>query len=214
MDIQKFRWYKFDGIRTVRFERAHKQYDLEIEKGDVFGIRVARNKIQLLHSDETSITFKVDAKEIKRVIDKSNGFKGKVDGERVLPGTQGKDMRAQSKPKGKAPKHTTPLDMPELREQKQLSVNIRKVKFPGIKSAKWLTAQLDIDGETPIHYYDVKSTLLNYRRKMSLPVGKYGDWADELAATVENAIPGVYCEAGTVRYQGNLVHVLVVTDDL
>jgi hypothetical protein len=198
----------------VKFDGAHKSYDLEIEKGEVFGIRLDKKKVHVLHRDDPSILFKVDPKLIKRVIDKSNGFRGKVDGVKVEAGRQGKDMRAQSKPTGSAPKHSTPTQEIPMVEDKALTRKIQSVKFPGLKSAKWFLTQPDVDGKTPVYYYNVDKTLVNYRRKHSLKVNEYGDWSDELAATVENAIVGTYCEAGSVKHEGKLMQILVITDDL
>jgi hypothetical protein len=215
MEVKNFRWYKFDGVRTVKFASAHKSYDLEIEKGEVFGIRLDKKKVHVLHRDDPSILFKVDPKLIKKVIEKSNGFRGNIDGVKVEAGRQGKDMRAQSKPVGSAPKHSTPIqDANPMVEDKALTRKVKSVKFPGLRSAEWVLTQPDVDGETPAHYYNVDRTLVNYRRKNSLKVNEYGDWADELAATVENAIAGTYCEAGSVKHEGKLIQILVITDDL
>ena len=216
MSVKDFRWYKFDGVRTVAFDNAHKNYDLEIEKGDVFGIRLVGKKVHIVHRDDPTIVFKADPKFVKRVIDKSNGFRGKVEGTKVEPGMQGKDIRAQGKPLGKssAPKHSKPIRTKPLVENKALTRKLKTVKFPGLRNAKWYLTQPDVDGETPVHFYDVSNTLVNYRRKHGIPANETGDWADELGATVEQAIPGTYCEAGTVKENGKLMQVLAITDDL
>jgi hypothetical protein len=216
MSVKDYRWYKFDGVRTVTFDNAHKNYELEIEKGEVFGIRVVKNKIHILHRDDPTIVFKADPKFVKRVVDKSNGFRGKVGNTKVEPGMQGKDVKQLSKPLGNssAPKHARVLTQQPMVEDKAITRKLQSVKFPGLKSAKWYLTQPDVDGETPVHFYDVTKTLLNYRRKHGLKVNEEGDWADELGATVEQAIPGTYCEAGTVKENGKLMQVLAITDDL
>ena len=81
--VQSFDWFKFKGPRTKSYENHNKNYDLDLEKGMVFGIRKMRTAYKLVLASDLDISFKLSEKEIGWLQQNSTSFAGKIKGVRI-----------------------------------------------------------------------------------------------------------------------------------
>ncbi len=208
--VTDYLWYKFGGIRTVRFDNAHKSYDLEIDAKDKFGIKFGKKNFYLVHADDTDILFKLKPADARKIISKSIGFSGKIGKVKVSPGLHGKDNPGGID-KTKAPIHSTPIQQSNAGEDKDLTKTFQKIRFPGLKKIEYILTQRPVPGEV-YQYYDVTASLLAYRRKNRIPVTEKGAWAYDLEAIVEKTINGIDVEIGYVKHKGETKQVMVVVE--
>lgn len=95
VSIQDCDWYRFEGKRKVSIE--NKEHEADIEEKDVFGIKAAkRNKFYVLHKDDPSVVFEVDAATARSLLGRSRPFTGTVSGIRVKKATD-KNTSAREK---------------------------------------------------------------------------------------------------------------------
>lgn len=212
--VTDFQWYTFEGTRRVLIENANRYYDLEITKGEHFGLKLGRTHFWLAQVEEESgdvIKFKLEPKEARRIVEKSKGFSGKIGKIKVQPGTHGKERKASGKPSGTAPVSSAPTPGGVPRENKVLTKAVNKIKFPGAAKITHVMTQRAIEGEI-YHYYDISDTLPGYRRKHKLNVRETGDWAKDIEASAEKAIKKIDAEIGTVRWKGKLIRVMAILE--
>jgi hypothetical protein len=210
--ISDFHWYTFQGSRSVTLDNANKKYDLELSKGEVYGLRLGKTHFWIAQFDDESgelIEFKLIPKEARRIVDKSNGYSGKVNNKKVVAGIYGKDSSTTGKPTKNIPSHATPIKNSKPTENKLLTQSIKKVKFPGLSKIKHVLSQKAVEGEL-YHYYNISDTVSPYRRKHKLNVRQLGNWASDLEDVVEKTLGSIDVEIGTVRWKGDLIKVMVV----
>ena len=132
--VSDFQWYTFEGTRKVLIENANRHYDLEITKGEHFGLKLGRTHFWLAQVEEESgdvIKFKLEPKKARLIVEKSKGFSGKIGKTKVQPGTFGKERKASGKPLGTTPTSAAPLPGGVPRENKVITKAVNKIKFPG-----------------------------------------------------------------------------------
>ena len=209
-----FQWYTFEGTRRVLIENANRYYDLEITKGEHFGLKLGRTHFWLAQVEEESgdvIKFKLEPKDARRIVDKSKGFSGKIGKTKVEPGHYGKERKASGKPLSTIPKSSAPLPGGVPKESRTLTKAVNKIKFPGAAKIKHVMTQRAIEGEI-YHYYDISDTLPGYRRKHKLTIKETGNWAKEIEAAAEKSIKNIDAEIGTVRWKGKLIRVMAILE--
>lgn len=210
--LTDYSWYKFEGKRKAKFENAHKDYDLEVEPNEKYGIKLGKKYFYLVHQDEPTLEFKLVPKMARNLIGRSVGFSGKIGKVKVKAGIYGSDAsKAAAKP-NPAPVHSTPFQAVALVENPKLTKQLREVKFPGLKRIKYILTQRPIEEEV-YQYYDVTESLIAYRRKHKLKINDYGFFRRDLEDTVEAAIPGLDVEIGYVKHDDQIKQVLVVIED-
>lgn len=212
--VTDFEWYTFQGTRRVLIENANRYYDLEITKGEHFGLKLGRTHFWLAQVEEESgevIKFKLEPKDARRIVEKSNGYGGKIGRIKVEPGNYGQERKASGKPSGSTPTNATPLPGSVPREKKELTAAVKKIKFPGMSKTKHVLTQRAIEGEI-YHYYDISDTLPAYRRKHRLTVRETGNWAKDIETAAEKQIKKIDAEIGTVRWKGKLIRVMVILE--
>lgn len=77
--IASAEWYTYSGPKRA-FDNHHKEYNIDIAKGDKFGILKSGAKFVLLHEDDPSIKFKISEEEIASLKAKAKPFSGKIKG--------------------------------------------------------------------------------------------------------------------------------------
>lgn len=94
--LDLLKWYAYKG-KIVAFEenRHNPEYLLELHPGNVFGVRKLRGKYQVVHKNSPTIPFTLKKIEIDRLIEHSNGWKGKVRKITVNAGVGGLDKPAK-----------------------------------------------------------------------------------------------------------------------
>jgi hypothetical protein len=215
--VLDFAWYKFVGKRKAQFNNHHKDLDLELESGEVYGLKPLRGgNYQLIESSDLKTVFKLSTVEVKNIIKRSKTFKGKVKGRSVknsLRGASAGQDTNNSLPKGEGVDRIEVAisDLAHPGENKALTVKLLKVKYPGMSKLTFIQAREMLPGEV-YFYYDAASTLRSYRRRKGLGINKYGSWATELDREVEKQIKGIDVEIGSVSMNGKLRHLLVVVD--
>lgn len=82
-EIPKFEWFTYSG-RKVVLDDHHKEYETEIRKGDVVGLRLLRGKHILVDAEDVSIKFTISKDERKQLLSKAKPYFGKVKGVKVV----------------------------------------------------------------------------------------------------------------------------------
>lgn len=208
-DVTKYEWYRFQGQRQARFYNHHRTYDLDLEKGEVFGVRAARGFIGLVPQDALDVEFKLSFEEFEKLVKRCKGFAGKVDGKKVQKGLRGKDGRTPNKTASASPAPpTSSSPKPSATEDPQLTKFIQSLPWRGAKTAMHVHAE-EVFGREIYHFYDVSTMLNSYRRKHSLTKPEMGSFAIELERLVEKAAQGdIDAEVGMTKYQGKMIPVL------
>lgn len=207
--ISGYGWYKFGGIRTVKLLEHNRSFELELEKGEVFGVRLGKKYFYLVEKSAPKVEFRLTPKEARAIINKSKGWSGKVVGVKVKAGVYGKDS---GKPDNKGGAPTPPINVSQesgLREDKALTSALKKVKFPGVKGLTFIKIIKVVDSEI-YHFYDATSTLKAYRRKHGISIKEKGNWAIDIEEAIESQIPKVDAELSTVRFKGKLINTLSI----
>lgn len=102
-DPTKYKWYSLKR-GSAHFDTAHKEYDLDLRKGDPFGIKFYRGSYFLIDKDDLTIQFKLSVEEGKKLLQRSQGWSGKVGGKTVQAGGEETATKPVSK---RTPKTTT-----------------------------------------------------------------------------------------------------------
>ena len=84
-DPQKYKWYQLAKGRAM-FDSAHKDFELELNKGDKFGMKFYRGSYFLVDESDLTLQFKLSVEEGKKLIAASKSFSGKVAGKKVEGG--------------------------------------------------------------------------------------------------------------------------------
>lgn len=81
-------WYIYVAPTRTLLRKHHDDFEGTLSKNDLIGIRYDnRNQVyKLVDNDDTSIEFTLSLKEIKRVLSKSKGYSGKINGQAVVKG--------------------------------------------------------------------------------------------------------------------------------
>ncbi len=202
-----YEWYKFEGQRQARYYNHHKTFDLDIEKGEVFGVRVGRGFIGLVPQDALDIEFKLRFEEFEKLVKRCKGFGGKVDGVAVQKGLRGKDGRTPSR-KGSPPSVPTSSSKPDVVEDQQLTQLIQSLPWRGAKTSMHVHAER-VFGREIYHFYDVTTMLNAYRTKHKLSKPDMGLFVKDLEKLVEKTSQGeVDAEVGMTKFQGKMIPVL------
>lgn len=106
--VDKYEWYKYEGKKR-KLANAHKKYDLELEPGDVVGLRKHGADFRLIDKSEPSVVFTVNPKQAATIVKSATGYKGKVAGVRVQAGIGGLDAVVNTNRK-RRPLRATPTD--------------------------------------------------------------------------------------------------------
>lgn len=89
-DPQKYKWYQL-AKGKAKFDSAHDEFELELRKGEKFGLKFYRGSYFLVDEDDLSVQFKLSADEGKKLISASKPFSGKVAGKKVEGGKPASD---------------------------------------------------------------------------------------------------------------------------
>lgn len=81
-DPQKYKWYQL-AKGKAKFDSAHDEFELELRRGEKFGLKFYRGSYFLVDEDDLSVQFKLSAEEGKKLIESSKPFSGKVAGKKV-----------------------------------------------------------------------------------------------------------------------------------
>lgn len=195
-DIKTFGWYEYTGRRKLTFENCHPEYDLEITKGEKFGVKATKSRYYVVSEDDPSIVFKLDKDQFAILIEKTIGWSGKVGNVKVNPAPAPTNEKTNPKRSG-------------IREDKKLTERLIKTNLAGIQGIKFLFAQEMLPGEM-YHYYDAESVLRAYQESKGLNRLAYGQWDKECESKVERKDPSLDVEFGSAKIDGKLHHMLVV----
>jgi hypothetical protein len=92
LDPQKYKWYVYDG-RTATFD-VGPEYDMELKKGDKFGIKRASGSYFLIDGSYLYVQFKLKPFDAKRILTNSKSYSGKIGRVNVVAGQDaGKDRK-------------------------------------------------------------------------------------------------------------------------
>lgn len=92
LDPTKYWWYVYDG-RTAVFD-VGAEFEMELSKGDKFGVKKARNSYFLVDASDMIHQFKLKPFDAKRILKNSKSYSGKIGRVRVRPGNEaGKDRK-------------------------------------------------------------------------------------------------------------------------
>ncbi|SBV38391.1 hypothetical protein BN7874_213 [Phage NCTB] len=217
INVKQYAWYKFLGKRSAKYLSHNRHYDLELESGDVFGLKPQRNgQFYLVESQALDVRFKLTEKEALTLIKRCKQFSGKVGGKSVkdslrgAPGGMDSD-NSLDKSKGAGSVRVEVSAFKHPHEDQELTRKLKSLRIPGLKKVEFIQAREMLPGEV-YYFYDGISSLRSYRRKHGLPVGQYGNWARDTEKAIEKALPGVDVEIGTVKMHGELRHLIVVVD--
>ena len=147
-----FKWLRFIGIRSIVLSRTSPKASLEIKTGDVYGYKPYRKGEFHVIARDLSMLFKVDAATLRSLLNRSNGFKGKIAGKAVENGMPPKTT-VKTDTNVPTPKPVK-VDRAELKpnEPKDLLVLLRNMNIDGAHNIKYIGCQKDLF-ETNVSYY-------------------------------------------------------------
>lgn len=205
-DVTKYDWYRFTGQRQARFYNHHKTYDLDLANKEVYGVRIARGFVGLVPQDALDVEFKLSFDEFEKLVKRSVGFGGKIDGKKVQKGLRGSDGRTpiSAAPAASAPTGRTTT----VKEDPHLTGLIQSLPWRGAKTAMHVHAE-SVFGKETYHFYDVTHMLESYRKKFKLRSPEVGQFARDLEKFVEKQSQGdIDAEVGMSKFQGRMIPVL------
>ena len=208
--IQDCDWYRFEGKRKVSIE--NKEHEADIEEKDVFGILAAkRNKFYVLHKDDPSVVFEVDAPTARSLLSRSRPFTGTVSGIRVKKATD-KNTSAREKlpaaPKEPQPKKPFKAVPGSKAENTKLTQELRKTKFKNAGRIEFL-ARIPMPTGGTYNYYDASETFDGYK------ANQREKWeTDYEKAVVKQIESGGYLVGATfLKFDDAVRPVLVIVED-
>lgn len=201
-------WYRFEGTRKVSIE--NKSHEADVETKDVFGIKaVKKNVFYLLHRDDPSIVFEINAAQARSLLGRSRPFTGTVSGLRV----KGKSVGTAAQEKLPANKPITePVTyhaVPGGRsEDTKLTDRLRKAKIKGADRMMFVARLPMPTGET-YNYYDATETFEPYGAK------KRAQWEKDLEVAAVNAVKtgGYLVGASLVKLDDIVRPCLILVED-
>lgn len=208
-DVKKYDWYTFKGKRLLKILNGHKEYDLELEPNEIFGVKSGAKFIYLITKSDPDILFKIDEKVLIRLLKSSKGWSGKVGRYTVNAGRYGSGDKPSgvdtSAPKAKPVRVRTAT----IPENKTITAMLKQTKVDGIDGIKYILAQELLPGEM-YYYYDAESMLRAYQSKKGLKPTHYGQWDTFYERLIEKKNPTLDVELGTIRIDGIVRHVMSV----
>lgn len=210
VSIQDCDWYRFEGKRKVSIE--NKEHEADIEEKDVFGIKASkRNKFYVLHKDDPSVVFEVDAATARSLLGRSRPFTGTVSGIRVKKATD-KNTSAREKlpaaPKEPQPKKPFKAVPGSKAENTKLTQELRKTKFKNAGRIEFL-ARIPMPTGGTYNYYDASETFDGYK------ANQREKWeTDYEKAVVKQIENGGYLVGATfLKFDDAVRPVLIIVED-
>jgi len=201
-------WYRFEGKRKVSIE--NKEFEADIDAKDVFGIKAgARNKFYVLHRDDPSVVFEIDAATARSLLGRSRPFTGTVSGVRVKGADKNTPAREKLPSAHREPQEPKPgkIVNQSKSEDTKLTALLRKTPFKNCNRIQFLGRTPMSSGEM-YNYYDASETFEPYGDK------KRAKWEDDLEKAVvkhvENA--GYLVGATFLKLETDVRPVLIIVE--
>jgi len=96
-DPTKFKWFEVSKGKIL-LDNHHKEFEVELKKGEKFGIKKGRGKFILVDEDDLSLTFSLTLDDVSAILSKAKSFSGMIDGKKVMPGSPKDFAGAKSAP--------------------------------------------------------------------------------------------------------------------
>lgn len=90
-DVTKYVWFKYSESKRAMFNKHNRWNKITVEQGDVIGFKQnGRDKeaYSMIAKEDPNIVFKLNKREVARVINNSKPYRGKVLGIKVQPGSE------------------------------------------------------------------------------------------------------------------------------
>lgn len=210
VSIQDCDWYRFEGKRKVSIENT--EHEADIEEKDVFGIKAAkRNKFYVLHKDDPSVVFTVDAAVARSLLGRARPFTGVVSGIRVKKASD-RNTPAREKlpaaPREPQPKKVFKAVPGSKAENTKLTQELHKTKFKNAGRLQFL-ARIPMPTGGIYNYYDASETFESYK------ANQRDKWETELEkAIVKQVENGGYLVGATfLKFDDAVRPVLVIVED-
>lgn len=129
-DPQKYKWYTL-AKGKAKFDSAHKTFELELNKGEKFGLKFYRGSYFLLDASDLYVQFKLSVEEGKKLIAASKPFSGKVGGKKVEGGEIEEKPKPSRRPRAKKETFDTKKTTQDLKKALVSAVPDQKVKVSG-----------------------------------------------------------------------------------
>lgn len=209
VSIAECDWYRFEGKRKVAIE--NKTHEADIDPKDVYGIKaVKKNMFYVLHRDDPSVVFQIDAATARSLLGRSRPFNGSVSGIKV----KGKASVTPAREKlpssnAKSPTVVTYTAVPGSKsENTALSQAIRKAKIKGADRLMFLGRIPMPTGDT-YNYYDATDSFSPYGPK------KTEKWEKDLEEAVVNTVKtaGYLIGAALMKVDGVVRPCLIIVED-
>lgn len=202
---KEYAWYKFTGVRSISIPKSDP--GAEVETDDLFGIRSVGENYHLIFRDHPTLLFRVPARVGALILKRSEGWSGKVGRYAVSAGLG--LQKPKAKPKDNKPFVPPKEDLPELDSgAKALTSRLKKIGVVGMSGLKFLMSQEPLPNEV-IYYFDANTVYRALAKQKGLKVLPKS-WGDEIEAMIEQIAPDLDIECATVRYHGELKHLLSV----
>lgn len=132
-DPTKYKWYQM-AKGKAKFESANDEFELELKRGEKFGLKMYRGSYFLLDESDLTIQFKLSKPEGESLKEASKPFAGKIAGKKVEGGDGALATRPKKSPKevGKE-KVTDPIATAVDLEKalKAANLNVKSIKSQG-----------------------------------------------------------------------------------
>ena len=208
-DVSQFDWYKFGGKRKVAVE--NRTHEASIEENDVWGVKpAAKGSYTLLHKDDPTIKFSIDATVLRSLLSRSKPYKGTVAGVRVsgrAHGSTGNKPSEEVSPNPDAKQKPYEVDAEGRVPDKDLLKLVKSADLPGASAIKFLLKNSMLTGEI-YHYFDVSSVYRN------LTSNDDKQWEKQLEDAILRITSSKYLVGATkYKYEGKLLPCLLIVEN-
>lgn len=204
-------WYRFEGQRSVSVENS--EFEADVEYKDVFGLCAAGvNKFVLLHREDPTVQFDIDAKTARSLLGRSRPFTGTIAGKKVTSKPKGTKAQVKDTPTDVTQKdkikvwHAVPGSKPE---NKKITKMLQSLPVDGAAGIQYL-ARIPFPSGEIYNYYEATSTFGTYTS------GQRSKWERELEDVVikKAGTLGLIVGATFLKFNDGTVHpVLVLVEE-
>lgn len=83
---QDYVWYKITKGKVL-LDSVDKNFEVELSRGEKFGLKATKTAIYMLDADNFDVHFKLSPSDLRDLLKNASGFSGKIDGVDVIAGS-------------------------------------------------------------------------------------------------------------------------------
>lgn len=118
-DPSKYKWYAYASKRPAHIKTDHADLDFSLTKGEKFGVKVNRGSYFLVDETDLTAQFKLKPEDAERILKRSQGWSGLIDGVQVQAGEEGTFEAAKKDASGYKELETTSAVLKRIQYNKE-----------------------------------------------------------------------------------------------